>query len=192
MHLFVYAHFLICFVLCDAQSKYHCVRPLAELEIAHSDTPEDGVLVFTHDEHEVEEPDDNQEPTKQWGIHLFYQARANFYLIRNEGNPVFSLNELILEYINVPNKPAFPTPEQMRSRAQHLSLSRTTDANFQTNADVNGRVQQRLLPATVEEWRQMDPHKVFVLAHGHDPTKGQVIVLSTKALFENNVRQEVN
>ena len=126
----MYAHFLICFVLCDAQSKYHCVRPLAELEIAHSDTPEDGVLVFTHDEHEVEEPDDNQEPTKQWGIHLFYQARANFYLIRNEGNPVFSLNELILEYINVPNKPAFPTPEQMRSRAQHLSLSRTTDANF--------------------------------------------------------------
>jgi hypothetical protein len=68
-----------------------------------------------------------------------------------------------LEYIDVPNKPAFPTPDQMRSRSQHLGYGRTTVPNFQTNADVNVLVQDRLLPATVEEWRLMDEQKVLSL-----------------------------
>jgi hypothetical protein len=59
--------------------KYYVVRPPAELKIAHSNTPENGVLLFLH-----------------WGINLYYQDRADFYLTRNEGKPVLSLEELVL------------------------------------------------------------------------------------------------
>lgn len=150
------------------------------------------MLFFLHDEHQVNEPQEDEEPSRQWGINLYYQDRADFYLTKNDGKPVLSLEELVLEFIDVPDKPDFPTSDQMRSRSQQLGYGRTAVPNFQTNSDVNVWVQDRLLPATVEEWRLLGEQTVFVLAHGHHPVKGQVIILSTKALIEKNLRQEVN